>query len=342
MEHILEEDNKRLKKVCVLLLGGTIACSLKENGESTTINIASFVKSFWEFDNKVDILVNSFDKLGGYETTIADLIRVSNELKRILKEDKVDGIVVVMGTNVMEEAAFAINLLVQTPVPIIFTGAMRIPQARGAEGPANLVNAITAAASQACRNLGVLVVFNNEIHSADYIRKEHTLNCDAMTSDFCLGFVAENYVSLRTRPIRRLMPWINVKTENCEVLLYTSYLGDTGELIDHVDTAIYKGAVFEGTGGGYCALWVFDKIERLHKKIPVVMASRIGHGDTMTATYGNDYGMPEYMVQHGYINAGQLDGRKARILLTLLLMSGCGKELIRKSFLMYSKEYSAD
>lgn len=337
MSDYLMRAEKR-KHIRVVLLGGTIACRLTEDGDSETIDIEDFIRSFREFDGKIDVSVNSFSKLGGYDTKISDLLNVSRELKRTIEEDGADGIVVVMGTNVMEEAAFAVNLLVQTDIPIVFTGAMRIPQAKGADGPANLADAITAAASDSCRGLGVVVVFHNEIHSADYVRKEHTLNCDAVTSDFRLGFVAEGAVSIRTRPVRRLLPWIDVKTEPKDVLLYQSYLGDTGKLLDYAEDAGYEGAVFEGTGGGYCALWVFDKIEKLHKSIPVVMASRIGHGDTMTATYGNGYGMPGYFAEHGYLSAGQLDGRKARILLTLLLMSECGGAQIAESFRMYSKE----
>ena len=338
MADYLEGADRKRKHVRVVLLGGTIACRLNEDGDSETIDIGDFIKSFREFDGKIHVSVNSFSRLGGYDTKISDLLNVSRELQRTIEEDRVDGIVVVMGTNVMEEAAFAINLLVRTEIPIVFTGAMRIPQAKGADGPANIADAISAAASDACRGLGVVAVFHNEIHSADYVRKEHTLNCDAITSDFRLGYVAEGAVSIRTRPVRRLMPWINVRTEPKDVLLYQSYLGDTGKLLDYAEEAGYEGAVVEGTGGGYCALWVFDKIEKLHESMPVVMASRVGHGDTMTATYGNEYGMPAYFAEHGYLSAGQLDGRKARILLTLLLMSQCDGEQIAESFRMYSKD----
>ncbi|WP_130864148.1 asparaginase [Bacilliculturomica massiliensis] len=338
MSYFSSKEKQSPKHVRVMLLGGTIACRLKDNGESETVDIEDFIHSFCDFDGKIRVSVNSFSKLGGYDTRISDLLNVAEELKRTVREDDVDGIVVVMGTNVMEEAAFAVNLMVQTEIPIVFTGAMRIPQAKGADGPVNVVDAITAAASDSCRDLGVIVVFNNEIHSADYMRKEHTLNCGAITSDFRLGYVAEGAVSIRTRPVRRRMPWIHIKTPPKEVLLYQSYLGDTGKLLDYVEEAGYEGAVIEGTGGGYCALWVFDKIEKLHKSMPVVMASRIGHGDTMTATYGNEYGMPGYFSTHGYLSAGQLDGRKARILLTVLLMSECSEEQIAESFRMFSKD----
>lgn len=327
------------RHVRVLLLGGTIACFINEKGESTVVNIADYVKTFHALDDAVRISVKSFSRLDGYETKITDLVNVSKELKRTLREDAVDGIVVVMGTNVMEEAAFSINLLIRTDTPIVFTGAMRIPEARSADGAGNLVSAIAAAASGACRELGAIVVFNDEIHSADYVRKLHPLNLGAFGSEFPLGYIAEGTPSVRTRPVRRLMPWLEVKTPPKDVLLYSSYLGDTGKLLDCVEAMGYDGVVVEGTGGGSVAEWVFERLERIHARMPVVMATRIGAGDVMTGTYGNDYGMPRYCIEHGYLMAGQLDGRKARLLLTFLLISECTPEQIAESFRMYSKAY---
>lgn len=332
-------SGKAPRHVRILLLGGTIACFVNEDGVSTVADLAEYVKTFHEFDGAVRISVKSFSRLGGYETKISDLVNVAQELKRTLREDAVDGIVVVMGTNVMEEAAFSINLLVQTDTPIVFTGAMRIPEARSADGAGNLVSAIAAAASDACRGLGVVVAFNDAIHSADYVRKLHPLNPGAFGSEFPLGYIAEGVPSIRTRPIRRLMPWLEVKTPSKDVLLYTSYLGDTGKLLDCVEALGYDGVVVEGTGGGSVAEWVFERLERIHTRMPVVMATRIGTGDVMTGTYGNGFGMPQYCVEHGYLMSGQLDGRKARLLLTFLLMSKCTPEQIAQSFYMYSKAY---
>lgn len=327
------------KQVSVILTGGTIACVMTPDGGSTTVNIGNMLDDFTEIHDRITLQVHSYCERGGYETKISDLTALAQYVKHIIEDEQPDGIVIAMGTNVMEESAFALNLLVQTDIPIVITGAIRIPEAKGADGPANLLDAICTAGSGNCRNMGTLVVFNGQIHGADYVRKEHTLNCDAITSDFPLGFVSEGFASIRTRPVRRIMPWIDIVTEEQEVLLYTSYLGDTGRLLDYVENCGFKGLVVEGTGGGYTAPWVTEKVEKIHQNMPVVIASRIGHGDTMSITYGTDYGMPGYLKEIGILNAGQLDGRKARMLLTFLLMSRCSQEEIQKSFYMYSKEY---
>lgn len=326
------------KHIHILLLGGTIACVLNERNESVTVDLSDYIKTFHEFDEIAEITADTFRRRKGYEMKLADITDAAREIERLIQTEQLDGIVVVMGTNVMEEAAFALNLLLQTEIPVVVTGAMRIPEARSADGPANLAAAICAALSDSLRGAGVTVVFNDTIHSADYVRKLHSMNPGAITSDFPLGYIAEGAVSLRVRPIRRLMPWIRPQAEPKDVLLYGTCLDDSGNILDCFEMAGYQGLVIEGTGGGNIAEWVFDKVERIHRSFPVCIASRTGFGDVMTKTYGSGYSRPQYMVEHGYYMAGQLDGRKARILLTLLLMSGCSKEEIVKSFAMYAKE----
>ena len=186
------------------------------------------------------------------------------------------------------------------------------------------------------------MVFNDEIHSAEFVRKTHTSSPAAFRSDFLLGYITEGKASIRTRPVRRPIPWISVKTGPKDVLLYESYFSDTGRILDALEQIPFDGLVIEGTGCGSIAGWVLDRVERIHQQIPVVIASRTGRGDVLTNTYGAGYGEPLYYVENGYLLAGLLDGRKARVLLTLLLMSECSKEQIFESFRRYSKEYEGE
>ena len=48
----------------------------------------------------------------------------------------------VQGTDVMEETAFAYDLLVDSPKPVVVVGAMRSAGDPGYEGPANLRDAV--------------------------------------------------------------------------------------------------------------------------------------------------------------------------------------------------------
>ncbi len=95
------------------------------------------------------------------------------------------GIVIGHGTATLEETAYFLNLTVKVPVPVVIVGSQRPSSALSSDAGMNLVNAIRVAASPDARNMGVLVVLNDEIHAAREVTKTSTLRLQTFrTPDF--------------------------------------------------------------------------------------------------------------------------------------------------------------
>ena len=89
--------------------------------------------------------------------------------------------------------------------------------------------------------------------------------------------------------------------------------------------------MIEALGGGHVLSPMAQSLETLAAEIPVVLASRTGSGEVLTNTYGFT-GSETDLLSRGLINAGMLDGPKARLLLSLLLRSGASKKEIAEAF----------
>jgi L-asparaginase len=253
------------------------------------------------------------------------------------------GVVVSQGTDTIEETSFLLDLVYGGDAPVVFTGAMRNPTLAGADGPANLLAAVTVAAAPQVRGLGCLVVLGDEIHAARFVRKAHTTSVAAFVSPVAgpLGFVAEGRAVLLTRPARRpALPALeslvaqpsqpSPPSRAVTTGLVTMVLGDDGALLEAA-AGRFDGLVVAGYGAGHVPGAVVDQLDGLARRIPVVLASRTGAGMMLARTYGYP-GSERDLRGRGLIGAGFLDPIKARLLLHLLLAAGATRDEIAAGF----------
>jgi L-asparaginase len=114
--------------------------------------------------------------------TLDTLWQIRQQVVAAVARPEVDGLLVTHGTDVLEETALLLDLTVDSPKPVVLTGAMRTVTQLGYDGFANLAAAVRVAASPQARDLGTLVVLNDEVHAARTVTKTHTLRVDTFRS----------------------------------------------------------------------------------------------------------------------------------------------------------------
>jgi L-asparaginase len=322
-----------LPKVAVFSLGGTISSTDSGGkGVEPTLTGEALVSDVPEIADVAEVSAASFRQAPSGELTVEDLVELASEIESRIDEGA-SGAVVTQGTDTIEETSFVLDLLVDRDAPVVVTGAMRNPMLPGADGPANLLASIQVVASDVARGLGAMVVLNDEIHAARFVSKTHTSNPATFRSDPVgpIGWVSEGVPRVVMRPTGGYKVTLPEGAQDRPVALYHVALGDDGRLLPEIGEAGYAGLVVEAMGGGHVPSITVETLEDLASKMPVVLASRTGGGEVLRSTYGF-IGSETDLLERGLIYAGPLDGRKARLLMTLLLMSGASKQEIKETF----------
>jgi L-asparaginase len=124
-----------------------------------------------------------FANVASSELSLAQWVGLSKRINELFSTDKeLAGIVVTSGTDTLEETAFFLHLTVRDPRPVVIVGSMRNPSTVGYEGAANLLEGVRVAADPASRNMGALVVLNDEINSARNVTKTDALRLQTFRS----------------------------------------------------------------------------------------------------------------------------------------------------------------
>lgn len=246
------------------------------------------------------------------------------------------GVVLTHGTDTLEETAFLLNRYWAEEAPLVVTGAMRPANAPGADGPANLRDAIITAASSSARGLGVLAVFDSLVHAADRVTKCSSRSVDAFDSEPSgpLAVVGERDI--------RLVYGLPPAPARCSaapgelpvVPVIGIGLSDRGEALEALldSGARLGGVVINGVGMGHVPARVVPLVKRAADAgLAVIVATRIPEGGTSTYHYSYP-GSEVDLIRNGAIMAGALSAHKARLLVQALLADGADQERIREAF----------
>jgi L-asparaginase len=312
-------------KIALLTTGGTIAMTASEKGADLGA-VPPFVEMLGRVLPDADVTLVPVLSRPSAGFSIADLARIAGAAQEAAATH--DGVVITHGTDVLEETAFALELLTRTDTPIVLTGAMRLANQPSADGDANLIAACRVAGSKAARGKGVLVVFDDEIHWGPLAKKRHAFRTHAFSSEPFgpIGWVVEGWVRFTLTPEKRL-PHLSWGGRETIVPILEAGPGLEPALVRNLPPC--DALVLALSGGGHVAGAIPPILQAM--TMPVVFASRTGAGETLTNSYGFA-GSEIDLIARGIIPAGPLDGRRARIALAILLSNGAGKDDIAAFF----------
>src|SRR4051812_13757298 len=156
-----------VREVTLLAAGGTISSvegAAGRPGATPQLDAAGLVA-----DLPVAVEARSIKALNGTQLTNEDALDIARAAAAEADGGRGGG--VTSGTDTLEEGARPGDALVGDGPPVVVTGAIRPASAHGADGPANLVDAVAAAADEVTAGMGALVCFAGELHAARTVRK---------------------------------------------------------------------------------------------------------------------------------------------------------------------------
>lgn len=248
-----------------------------------------------------------------------------NEMQR--SSDAPVGFIVTQGTDTMEETAFFLSLTTGGCAPVVITGAMRQANATGADGPANLLNAVRVAIAPSSQGRGTMVLMNDEIFAARDVTKSNSTRPNAFTApDAGVLGVADPDTVIYHRPVQFVTETISCRlaTFNLESLgtfprvdVAYAYIGADSVVVDALVNAGARGIVVAGVGRGGTTPAMGRALRRATEQgVMVAISTRTGSGRVGRETDPDSLAtLPAG--RGAMMGASDLNAQKARILLML-------------------------
>jgi L-asparaginase len=275
--------------VHLLATGGTIASRAGTSGRSASVLAAELVASVPDLDPGIDVRATDCGTKGSYAFTTADLLALARRV-RDTWSDEVAGVVITHGTDVMEESIFLLDLVHDDPRPVVITGAQRPFDDPAPDGPANLRDAIVAAASPHSRGLGAVLMFDGFGYPARGVRKVETLSAHAFAAPGRgpVLRVADGRLWPLAQPVRSAPLPLDLDLERLpRVYVISAYPGADGTLLRASLAAGAAGVVIAALGAGNAGPELVEAAaEAAAQSVPVLVCSRVGSGPVLALYAG--------------------------------------------------------
>jgi L-asparaginase len=325
--------------IIILATGGTIAGAAATGTQSGytsgAVTIDAMIAAVPGMDKLANLKGEQISNVGSQDMSFDILLKIAKRINALAQQNDVDGFVITHGTDTMEESAFFLNLTVKTDKPVVMVGSMRPSTAVSADGPLNLFNAVGVAADPNAKGRGVLVVMNDWIHGAHSLTKTSTTSVQTFMSPL-RGLVGianygknDWYNTPQWKHTTQSEFDITNVTQLPRVDIVFSALDSSPDFIDCAVTNGAKGIVIAGVGNGNMTKAnVHAAAKAVSKGVVVVRSSRVP-----TGTVGRNVEVEDDKL--GFIASDELNPQKARILLSLALLSKRTPPQIQQLFSTY-------
>ncbi|MCI6989051.1 MAG: type II asparaginase [Campylobacter sp.] len=325
--------------IYILATGGTIAGSgdsaLSGSYTSGTVTVDKLIAAVPKINEIATIKGEQISNIGSQDMNNTVWLNLANRINSLLKDDKVDGIVITHGTDTMESTAYFLNLTVKSDKPVVLVGAMRSSSSLSADGPLNIYNAVNVAMDKNSVGKGVLVAMNDQIHAAREVTKTNTTNVATFKSPNSgnIGTVNYGIVNYYLTPARAHTLNSEFSVDGVDKLprveIIYSFANDTADLVNAAVKSGAKGIVLAGVGNGNPSTPVLNALaDAVKKGVVVVRSSRVGSGST---SVGSEVDDEKYV----FVSADNLNAQKSRVLLMLALTKTNDAKKVQEYFKIY-------
>lgn len=251
--------------IVILGTGGTIAgraASASDNIGYTAaeVGIEQLVAAIPGLADAGPLIAEQVAQLDSKDMSFAVWAKLAGRVNHFLAQPDVAGIVVVHGTDTLEETAFFLQAVCGPAKPVVLTCAMRPATALVPDGPQNVLDAVAVARHSGAK--GVVAVCAGSVHTARDVQKVHPYQVDAFSSGDAgpLGYVEEGSLRLlrnwpeadasRAPDATKIMAALDNATDWPHVEIVMSHAGARGAVVQALMQQGVRGLVVATTGNG--------------------------------------------------------------------------------------------